>query len=153
MDPTRLLTALSFAADRHRDQRRKGAEASPYINHPIAVATVLATEGGVLDDEMLVAAILHDTVEDTKTTPAELHELFGPNVAALVRELTDDKSLPKQVRKQLQIEHAPQSSVRAKQLKIADKICNIRDVARTPPSATCGWQIRVAPTPLHPPAR
>lgn len=134
MKPTQLLKAIAFAAEKHRDQRRKDAEASPYINHPIAVATVLAAEGGVSAEVTLIAAALHDTVEDTKTPFAELEEHFGPEVAGLVREVTDDKSLDKPVRKRLQIEHAAQSSSRAKQLKIADKICNIRDITVRPPA-------------------
>jgi guanosine-3',5'-bis(diphosphate) 3'-pyrophosphohydrolase len=134
MNAARLLEALAFAADKHRNQRRKDAEASPYINHPIAVAAVLAIEGGVEDEELLLAAILHDIVEDTKTSLSEIAGRFGPEVAGLVAEVTDDKSLPKQVRKQLQIEHAADSSPRAKQLKIADKICNIRDILATPPA-------------------
>lgn len=133
MNPAQLLKAIAFAADKHRDQRRKDAEASPYINHPIAVATVLATEGQVSDETTLIAAALHDTVEDTETTFTELDELFGPQVTALVREVTDDKSLKKTERKSLQVEHAAQSSNRAKQLKIADKICNIRDIMIRPP--------------------
>lgn len=133
MNPTQLLKALAFAADKHRHQRRKDAEESPYINHPIAVATVLAAEGGVSDEAMLMAAALHDTVEDTQTTFAELEEHFGPEVTGLVRELTDDKSLEKMERKRLQIVHAPHASPRAKQLKIADKVCNIRDLTDSPP--------------------
>ena len=134
MNPSQLLKAISFAAEKHRDQRRKDAEASPYINHPIAVATVLAAEGGVSDEVTLLAAALHDTVEDTKTTFEELEEHFGLEVAGLVREVTDDKSLEKMDRKRLQIQHASQSSSRAKQLKIADKICNIRDITVCPPA-------------------
>lgn len=134
MNPTQLLKAVAFAADKHRHQRRKDAEASPYINHPIAVATVLAAEGDVSDEGTLVAAALHDTVEDTQTTIEELEEHFGAEVAHLVREMTDDKSLEKAERKRLQIEHARKLSVRAKQLKIADKICNVRDVTDTPPA-------------------
>lgn len=99
MNPARLLRAIAFAADKHRDQRRKDAKASPYINHPIAVATVLAVEGGVSDEAALLAAVLHDTVEDIQTTFAELEEHFGPDVAGLVRELTDNKSLEKAERK------------------------------------------------------
>jgi len=133
LNPTQLLKALAFAADKHRHQRRKDAEESPYINHPIAVATVLAAEGGVSDEAMLMAAALHDTVEDTQTTFAELEEHFGPEVTGLVRELTDDKSLEKMERKRLQIVHAPHASPRAKQLKIADKVCNIRDLTDSPP--------------------
>jgi guanosine-3',5'-bis(diphosphate) 3'-pyrophosphohydrolase len=134
LNPTQLLKAVAFAADKHRHQRRKDAEASPYINHPIAVATVLAAEGDVSDEGTLVAAALHDTVEDTQTTIEELEEHFGAEVAHLVREMTDDKSLEEAERKRLQIEHARKLSVRAKQLKIADKICNVRDVTDTPPA-------------------
>jgi GTP diphosphokinase / guanosine-3',5'-bis(diphosphate) 3'-diphosphatase len=134
MNPARLLQAMAFAAEKHRDQRRKDAAASPYINHPISVATVLAVEGDVSDEEALLAAVLHDTVEDTKTTVDELQRHFGRRVADLVLELTDDKTLPKAHRKQLQIEHAAQGSVWAKQLKIADKICNVRDITNCPPA-------------------
>ncbi len=134
MNPTHLLKAISFAADKHRRQRRKDAEASPYINHPIAVATVLASEGDVSDEATLLAAVLHDTVEDTQTTFVELEEHFGPEVAGLVRELTDDKSIEKKERKRLQIEHARESSIRAKQVKIADEICNVRDITVSPPA-------------------
>jgi GTP diphosphokinase / guanosine-3',5'-bis(diphosphate) 3'-diphosphatase len=133
VDPATLLRALAFAAERHRQQRRKNAEASPYINHPIEVAALLADAGHVADEDLLVAAVLHDTVEDTATTFDEIAAQFGASVADLVREVTDDKSLPKQRRKQLQIEHAPSLSPRAKQLKIADKICNLRDIASSPP--------------------
>jgi (p)ppGpp synthase/HD superfamily hydrolase len=133
VNPTQLLKAIAFAANKHRHQRRKDAEASPYINHPIAVATVLAAEGGVSDEATLMAAALHDTVEDTQTTFVELEKHFGAEVTGLVRELTDDKSLEKMERKRLQIEHAPDASIRAKQLKIADKICNIRDITDSPP--------------------
>src|SRR5690349_3850684 len=101
-----LLHALAFAAHKHRDQRRKDAEASPYINHPIALAEVLAGEGGVTDIEVLAAALLHDTIEDTDTTIEELREQFGARIAGVVGEVTDDKDLPKAERKRLQIEHA-----------------------------------------------
>ncbi len=133
MNPATLLRALAFAADKHRNQRRKDADASPYINHPIAVASVLAIDGQVTDEVVLLAALLHDTVEDTETTIEELEEEFGEAIARLVDELTDDKSLPKQVRKQLQIEHVAKASHEAKLLKLADKICNVRDVTVTPP--------------------
>lgn len=134
MGPVMFLRALSFASIKHRDQRRKDENASPYINHPIAVATVLAVEGSVTDLELLIAAVLHDTVEDTETTFDELEENFGHTVADLVREVTDDKGLEKEHRKQLQIEHSQSSSAPAKQLKIADKICNLRDIAANPPA-------------------
>ena len=129
-----LLRALSFAAHKHRDQRRKDAEASPYINHPIALAEVLAREGGVADIEVLATALLHDTIEDTATTGEELREQFGGRIAAMVEEVTDDKALAKPERKRLQIEHAAALSHGAKLVKLADKICNLRDVAERPPA-------------------
>ncbi len=127
-----ILDALDFAAAKHRDQRRKGAEASPYVNHLIEVARTLA-ECGVADAATLQAGILHDTLEDTETVPAELEARFGADVLSLVREVTDDKGLRKEVRKQLQIEHAPTLTDRAKRIKIADKISNVRAVADHPP--------------------
>jgi GTP diphosphokinase / guanosine-3',5'-bis(diphosphate) 3'-diphosphatase len=129
-----LIRAISFAADRHRNQRRKDSETTPYINHPIALANVLANEGGIEDKTVLVAALLHDTVEDTETSPAELTDLFGQEVAEIVAEVTDDKSLPKAERKRLQIEHSPHMSERARLVKLADKICNLRDIAANPPA-------------------
>jgi guanosine-3',5'-bis(diphosphate) 3'-pyrophosphohydrolase len=135
-DIATLLQATRFAADKHRYQRRKGADAPPYINHPIEVADLLANIGGVTDLTTLVAAVLHDTVEDTETSPEEVEALFGPEVRALVAELTDDKGLPKAERKRLQIEHAPSLSRRAKEIKIADKISNVLDITHNPPA---GW--------------
>ena len=129
-----LFRALAFAAHKHRDQRRKDAEASPYINHPIALAEVLAGEGGVTDIGVLAAALLHDTIEDTATTAGELRAAFGERIAAMVIEVTDDKELPKAERKRLQIEHAAGISPGAKLVKLADKICNLRDVAERPPA-------------------
>jgi len=129
-----LLAAISFAAHKHRAQRRKDAEASPYINHPIALAHVLAMEGGVTDLKTLMAAVLHDTVEDTETTYAELVDHFGTKVADVVMEVTDDKTLAKADRKRAQIEHAPRMSKRAALVKLADKTCNLRDVAHNPPA-------------------
>lgn len=129
----KLVAAIAFAADKHRNQRRKDEEASPYINHPIALADVLANEAGVEDERVIVAAVLHDTVEDTETTEQELLRLFGKDVADIVMEVTDDKSLPKEERKRLQVEHAATISRRAKLVKLADKICNLRDIARHPP--------------------
>jgi GTP diphosphokinase / guanosine-3',5'-bis(diphosphate) 3'-diphosphatase len=128
-----ILEAMEFASLKHRDQRRKDADASPYINHPIALATLLTREG-VTEDVVLAAAILHDTLEDTQTTPAELREHFGERIAAIVAEVTDDKSLLKAERKRLQIEHAAVVSREAKLVKLADKICNVRDVAEHPPA-------------------
>ena len=126
--------AVAFAADKHRNQRRKDAEASPYINHPIALANVLANEGGVEDVTVLCAAVLHDTIEDTETTSEELQAIFGPKVASVVMEVTDDKSLEKSLRKQRQVEHAPHISKEAKLVKLADKISNLRDIIASPPA-------------------
>jgi guanosine-3',5'-bis(diphosphate) 3'-pyrophosphohydrolase len=128
-----ILHALAFAAHKHRDQRRKDPQASPYINHPIALANVLMNEGGEQDPATLCAALLHDTVEDTQTTPEELEREFGPAIRDLVLEVTDDKRLTREERKRLQIVHAPRLSRQAKLVKLADKICNLRDVADNPP--------------------
>ena len=128
-----LLTAIQFAAHKHQTQRRKDVDASPYINHPIEVATILATRGGVTDLPTLIAAVLHDTIEDTRTTPEELEAHFGAEVRSLVLEVTDDKRLPKLERKRLQIEHAPLRSPKAKLVKLGDKIANVRDVTHFPP--------------------
>jgi len=130
---TNLLHALDFAAQKHRDQRRKGAEASPYINHPIQVAEVLTSVGNVDDEATLIAAILHDTIEDTDTTPGDLTERFGEEVCELVLAVSDDKSLPKEERKRLQVEHAREIPDKAKLIKIADKICNVKDIGSKPP--------------------
>lgn len=102
-----FVTALAFSATKHRDQRRKDVEASPYINHPITLVDVLVNEGGVLNWDVLCAALLHDTIEDTETTAEELTKAFGKNVASIVLEVTDDKALPKAERKLQQIAHAP----------------------------------------------
>jgi len=133
--PAELIAALAFAADKHRNQRRKDAEGSPYINHPIELAKILAIEGGVEDMRVLCAAVLHDTIEDTQTSYAELASAFGRGVADVVLEVTDDKSLPKAERKQLQIDHAPRLSREAKLVKLADKIANLRDVTGHPPAS------------------
>lgn len=128
-----LLKAVHFAAEKHKGQKRKDAEASPYINHPIQVTEILWRIGGVRDTTLLLAAVLHDTLEDTDATPEEIQEMFGGDVLALVKEVTDDKSLPKQVRKQRQVETAPHKSHRARMLKLADKISNVQDIIHTPP--------------------
>lgn len=129
-----LVSATAFAAEKHRNQRRKGADASPYINHPIALANVLANEADIFDVVTIAAALLHDTVEDTDTSADELRRHFGDEITAIVLEVTDDKSLPKADRKRLQIEHAPHLSARAKLVKLADKLCNLRDIRCTPPA-------------------
>lgn len=134
----RILKALAFAAEKHRDQRRKDEGASPYINHPIALADVLVNEGGVTETTVICAALLHDTVEDTDATPEELEAAFGPEIRGIVMEVTDDKSLEKAERKRLQIEHAATISREAKLVKLADKICNVRDLISAPPA---GWSL------------
>jgi guanosine-3',5'-bis(diphosphate) 3'-pyrophosphohydrolase len=134
-----ILSALQFAAFKHRDQRRKDHAASPYINHPIALANVLWHEGGVHDATVICAALLHDTIEDTQTTAEEVQKAFGARIARIVLEVTDDKLLPKAERKRRQIEHAPHLSRGAKLVKLADKICNLRDVAASPPPT---WSLR-----------
>ncbi len=133
-----LIAAIAFAADKHRDQRRTDTEKSPYINHPIALANLLANEAGIDDQRVLLAAILHDTIEDTDTTEQALVRHFGKDVANIVIEVTDDKTLPKAERKRLQIEQASQLSRRARLVKLADTICNLRDIAASPPA---NWSV------------
>lgn len=133
-----LLKAIDFAARKHRDQRRKDEESSPYINHPISVSLLLAEVGHVIDPEVLSAAILHDTLEDTDTTPEELKAAFGSRICKLVKEVTDDKQLPKAKRKEMQIEHAAQLSPDAVLIKLGDKISNVLDVTHSPPAK---WNI------------
>ena len=134
-----LLKALAFAAHKHRDQRRRNTDASPYINHPISLADILCNEGHVTDVNVICGAILHDTVEDTEATEDELHALFGDDINGIVMDVTDDKSLDKEARKQQQIEHAAHIRTGAKLVKLADKISNLRDVAPDPPA---GWSLQ-----------
>ena len=89
--------------------------------------------GGVREMDVLLTALLHDTIEDTQTRPDEIRNLFGEAVLSLVLEVTDDKSLPKARRKRLQVESAPHKSLGAKLIKLADKCCNVRDLAGSPP--------------------
>ena len=129
-----ILKAAALAAHKHRDQRRKDAKATPYINHPIEVARVLIEEGGVRDPKILAAALLHDTIEDTQTSYDELRGQFGARIADIVAEVTDTKFLGKTSRKQLQLAKAGHASAAAQQLKIADKLCNLRDILARPPA-------------------
>lgn len=130
----KIILAANFAANKHRDQRRKDREASPYINHPLALAFVLTNEvTGITNEDVIAAAILHDTIEDTDTSTTEISNLFGDTVLSIVLELTDDKTLTKETRKQLQIDNASKLSREAKLVKLADKICNVRDMAYSPP--------------------
>jgi guanosine-3',5'-bis(diphosphate) 3'-pyrophosphohydrolase len=133
---SKLIQAINFAAQKHSKQKRKGADGQPYINHPLEVLNTLVNVGKIEDYDVLIAAVLHDTIEDTETTVEEITGLFGADVCGYVMEVTDDKSLPKATRKQLQIEHAPHLSNGAKYIKLADKISNIRDVTKNPPA---GW--------------
>jgi GTP diphosphokinase / guanosine-3',5'-bis(diphosphate) 3'-diphosphatase len=133
-----LIKAVSFAALKHKDQRRKDASASPYINHPIAVASILREEGDIFDPNVIAAALLHDTIEDTETSYDELRGQFGDEIADVVLELTDTKWLEKNSRKRLQISKAGNASEAAKLVKLADKICNLRDIIASPPA---GWTL------------
>jgi len=133
-----VLRAARFAAWKHRDQRRKGRGALPYINHPLDLAHVLWFEGGVEDAVTLAAALLHDTLEDTQTTYQELQGEFGENVASIVMEVTDEPTINWRARKRLQISRARLASPEAKQVKLADKICNLRSLVASPPN---GWSI------------
>nr|XP_056721977.1 guanosine-3',5'-bis(diphosphate) 3'-pyrophosphohydrolase MESH1 [Euleptes europaea] len=135
-DAARLLDAADFAAHKHQAQRRKDPEGTPYINHPIGVARILAQEAGVTDITVLQAALLHDTVEDTDTSPAELEERFGAEVRRVVEEVSDDKALPRAQRQRLRLERAARCSPAARLVTLADKLHNLRDLHRcTPP----GW--------------
>ena len=128
-----ILKAARFASLKHVTQKRKGAAAEPYLNHLIEVAELVSTALTEPDTNLIAAALLHDTIEDTRTTKEELVQEFGADIASLVAEVTDDKSLPKAERKRLQIEHAPHLSARAQTIKIADKISNLRGILFTPP--------------------
>jgi guanosine-3',5'-bis(diphosphate) 3'-pyrophosphohydrolase len=147
-DPlVRVIDAVSLAAEAHRHQRRKDAAATPYINHPISLLHILGIEAGVTDSDVLCAAALHDYLEDCcgqKDLPsieegrATLSIRFGTDVLTYVDAVTDDKSLPKEERKQLQIEHAAQAPLGARLIKLADKIANLRDITASPPA---GWSL------------
>ncbi|KAI3383823.1 hypothetical protein SNEBB_010241 [Seison nebaliae] len=137
----RLLMAVDFAASKHRLQKRKDNE-TPYINHPIGVANILSNETGITDEATLIAALLHDTIEDTDTTFDEIDRLFGREISNIVQEVTDDKSLAKEERKLQQIKKAATVSPKARLVKMADKIYNLRDLNRRIP---IGWnELRVA---------
>lgn len=137
---TFFMNALTFAAEKHRFERRKDELQSAYITHPIQVTEILWNLAGVRDIDLLVAALLHDVLEDTPTTENEICNPFGQHVLDLVKEVSDDKSLSKKERKKLQVLHAPFLSPQAKQLKFADKICNVRDIRENPPDAK-DWDV------------
>jgi len=134
-----IARALDFAARRHAGQRRKGLKAEPYVNHLTEVALLLAEATDGSDPALVMAGLLHDTIEDTDTTRDELVETFGEEVATLVTEVTDDKSLTREERKRRQVETASHKPTRARMLKIADKIANLRSLADSPP---LGWSPR-----------
>lgn len=140
-DMTRLVEAIAFAAHEHRHQLRKDHPPTPYINHPIALLRILAVEAEVTDVDVLIAALLHDYLEDCcgdqqqdlEAGKAAIEERFGDAVLGYVCEVTDDKTIDKQLRKALQVEKASGLSQQAKLVKLADKIANLRDVAERPP--------------------
>src|SRR6476469_10168759 len=132
----RILAAARFAAEKHAQQKRKGENGEPYFNHLLEVAELIAASTPTMAVELVMAAFLHDTVEDTGVTLQELEQRFGKDVADLVAEVTDDKSLPKETRKQVQVELTPEKSSRAQTLKLADKISNLRAIISSPP---VGW--------------
>lgn len=146
-----ILSAARFAAEKHAGQRRKGDAAEPYVNHLIEVAELVSTALPEPDINLVIAALLHDSIEDVGVTAEDLALRFGPDVADLVREVSDDKSLPKQERKRLQVENAPHKSVRAQTIKLADKISNLRSILSSPPAdwdyerkmEYAGWAKRV----------
>jgi (p)ppGpp synthase/HD superfamily hydrolase len=151
----RILRAANFAARVHATHRRKGAVAEPYVNHVLEVARILAENGA--PEDAILAGLLHDSVEDSDQDPepithSRLVAEFGETVARIVAEATDDKSLPKETRKALQVQHAPKKSDAAKMLKLADKISNLRAITASPPAnwhharrvEYVGWAGRVA---------
>ena len=132
-DLVRVTQALDFACRKHMHQRRKGENQEPYVNHLAEVAFLVTEASEGKDPDLLIAALLHDCVEDQGVTRAEIAAAFGEEVAALVLEVTDDKTIPKAERKRLQIEHAAHLSRRARILKIADKTSNLRALQHSPP--------------------
>lgn len=128
-----ILRASAFAAEYHGGQYRKGKKALPYITHPLEVSRVLSEEGGIEDVEVLAAAILHDTIEDTAASREDISKRFGDRICGMVLELTDDKHLEKDDRKRMQVINAPGKSPGAAAIKLADKIANVRDITNSPP--------------------
>lgn len=133
-DIHKIFNAVVFAAQKHRTQTRKDPQHTPYIIHPIGVAHHMLKVGRVRDPDILIGGLLHDTVEDTETTFDEIKNAFGPRVESFVREVTDDKSLPKAERKLLQIVNASHKSAGGAQIKLADKFYNVTDLRQNPPS-------------------
>jgi len=129
-----ILGALKYASEKHILLKRKDIEGTPYIHHPIRVAELISRVGKINDPAVLSAALLHDVIEDTDSSEGDLIEKFGAEVAGIVKEVSDDKNLDKMERKELQILHAPQLSNKAKLIKLADKICNVKDIGSHPPA-------------------
>ena len=129
-----VLRAADMAARWHVDQHRKGAAAEPYVNHLLEVAMLVAQATDGKDPDLVIAALLHDAIEDQQVSPEIICDAFGPDVARIVVEVTDDKSVPKQERKRLQVENAHKKSHDAKLLKLADKTSNLRSLAASPPN-------------------
>lgn len=133
-DIVRMAKAIDFAAREHSPQRRKGAAAEPYVNHLAEVAALVAEATQGADANLVIAAYLHDTIEDCEVPYEILLAEFGKDVADLVREVTDDKNLLKTERKRLQVEHARSATPRAKHIKLADKISNLNSILASPPA-------------------
>jgi (p)ppGpp synthase/HD superfamily hydrolase len=134
-----VLKAADAAARWHVHQRRKGPPKEPYVNHLLEVAMLVAQATDGSDPDLVIAALLHDAIEDSEVPRELIAATFGEDVAAIVAEVTDDKSLPKDMRKRMQIESAPHKSVRAKLLKLADKTSNLRAIAASPPA---DWSVK-----------
>lgn len=127
-----LSKAIVFAAQCHSGQYRKDGK-TPYINHPLEVMNLVVTHVENPGTEMLIAAVLHDVVEDTNVTGSEIKHMFGAHVARLVAELTDDKTLTKEERKRVQLSEVHDLSDEGKLLRLCDKICNVYDILYAPP--------------------
>lgn len=135
----RVLNAADAAARWHVHQRRKGPAKEPYINHLLEVATLVAEATDGADTNLVIAALLHDAIEDCEVPRELIAEIFGEDVASIVEEVTDDKTLPKAVRKEEQIKTALTKSPRAKLLKLADKTSNLRAIAASAPAE---WSVK-----------
>ncbi len=132
-DTGKLLEAIEFASEKHKNQFRKNKDKTPYIHHPVQVARTISRHVQNVDNDVLIAAVLHDVLEDTDTSRVELENTFGKKIASIVLEVTDNKNQPKLLRKLLQIKNAKKKSIEAKTIAVADKICNLTDIINDPP--------------------